>query len=219
MASTPHPLFITLPYKQERAAPDFTSNDDKYPETLVRHFIKHYSKKSDKIFDPFAGLGTTLFEAEKLGRDPYGIEADRDRYEWVAAQMENWTAMRHDDAFKMDKHDFPKFDLVLTSPPFMATSHKWNPLYDGDPKYAGYDVYLKRMTAIFKKLPPLMKKGATLIVHVDNLLIGHRYTPLVRDMADAVSKSFDLKSEIIVAWDNPPAADYKHTHCLVFKKA
>lgn len=219
MPAAPHPLFITLPYKQERAAPSFSTNEDKYPETLVRHFIKHFTKKGDTIFDPFAGLGTTLFEAEELNRKAFGIEADRERYEWVAAQTENWMSMRHDDAFNMDKHDFPKFDFVLTSPPFMAASHKWNPLYDGDPKHAGYDKYLKRMAAIFKKLPPLMKKGAMLAVHVDNLMIGKRYTPLVRDMGDAIGKSLDLKSEIIVAWDEPPAADYKHTHCLLFKKS
>ena len=63
-----------------------------------------------------------------------------------------------------------------------------------------------------------MKKNALLVVQADNLYATNRaYTPLVRDMSIAVSKSFKPEAEIIVRW-SPAKQGYTHTHCLVFKK-
>lgn len=210
------PLFLTLPYKLERDPPPFEGNDIKYPEALVRHFLKLYTKPGDKVFDPFAGLGTTLFVAEEMNRIPYGIEADPLKQEWVAGQLENWTHLQCDDSARMNKIGFPKMDFAMMSPPFMPNHHQWNPLYAGDPKYAGYAAYLKRLTKIFAELSLLMKKSAHIVVQVDNLP-GRTFTPLVRDMSIALEKSFTPVSEIIVAWKNP-TPQYSHTQCLIFKK-
>ena len=211
------PSFISLPYALERDAPSFEDNDIKYPETLVRHFLTAFTKRGDKVFDPFAGLGTTLFVAEEMNRIGYGIEADPMKQEWVAGQLENWTNLVCADSFKASKLGFPKMDFCMTSPPFMPNHHRWNPLFNGDPKKAGYDVYLKRMSAIFAGLKPVLKKGAMLVVQVDNIP-GKTYTPLVRDLSVAISKTFRPDGETIVAWKNGPA-DYPHTHCLIFKNA
>lgn len=218
MASSQHPLFITLPYRHERDVPAHLLGDDKYTESLVRHFLEHYTKEGYKVFDPFAGHGTTLFVAEDMKREAYGIEASRDRHEWVAAQLENWMGLRHDDAFALDRHNFPKFDFVMTSPPYMPRHHKWNPLFAGDPAHAGYARYHKRMGGIFKKVAAAMKRNARLVVSVDNLQHGQYYTPLVHDTAHTLAPYFDLKHEVIIAWDTPPHDKYQHSHCLVFKK-
>lgn len=210
------PLFLTLPFKLERDPPPFEGNDIKYPEALVRHFLKTYTKNGDKVFDPFTGLGTTLFVAEEMGRIPYGIEADPEKYEWVAGQLENWSHLQCDDSAQMNKIGFPKMDFAMMSPPFMPNHHQWNPLYSGNPKYAGYAAYLKRLAKIFSELNMVMKKGAHIVVQVDNLP-GRSYTPLVRDMSIAIERSFRLDAEIIVAWENPTPS-YTHTHCLVAKK-
>ena len=36
---------------------------------IPRQFILRYTKKSDVVFDPFVGSGTTAYEAENLKRD------------------------------------------------------------------------------------------------------------------------------------------------------
>jgi len=41
---------------------------------LVRYFLTKYSIKPGKLFDPFAGVGTTLFAGQALGWETYGIE-------------------------------------------------------------------------------------------------------------------------------------------------
>jgi len=158
-----------------------------------------------------------MFIEEELNRVPYGIEFESQKHQWVAGQLENWTHLIHDDAARLEKYNFPKMDLVLTSPPYMPRHHKYNPLYGGDPKYAGYDQYLKRMGFIFKKIGGVMKKNAPLIIHVDNLQHGKTFTPLVRDIANTLDKNFIQTGETIVQWKNSKP-DYPQTQFLIFKK-
>lgn len=210
--------FITLPYKLERPAPPFEGNDICYPAALVRHFLKEYTKKGDKILDPFAGLGTTLFVAEEMGRIPYGIEAERARFEWTAGQLENWQNIFHEDSAHIAQLPLPKMDFFMTSPPYMPIDHDWNPLYSGDPAHQGYAAYMSRMRYIFGEIEKVMKKGAMGVVQVDNLRHTRTFTPLVHDIAAAVGDSFRLLDEKIIRWENGPA-DYPYTQCLIFKKA
>lgn len=209
--------FITLPWKFEREAPRFESNAIKSPESLARYVLKNHTKKGNVIFDPFTGLGTNMFIAEEMGRIPFGIEAEEQKQQWVAGQLKNWTHLIHDDAANLEKYNFPKIDLVVTSPPYMERHTKYNPLYAGNPKFAGYDKYLKRMEFIFSKLGNIMKKNAPLIVQLDNIQNGKNFTPLIHDIANTINKNFIQTGETIIKWDNPKP-DYPFTTLLYFKK-
>jgi len=210
-----HDSLITIPWILERTAAPLEETD-KYPEGLVRHFLNRYTRPGDKVLDPFAGLGTTLFVAEEMNRRPFGVEADRTRYEWVAGQLERWDSLIHGDAGDVADLGCPKMDFCMTSPPYMPSHHKWNPLFGGDPVRAGYAVYLARMAEIFAGVRRVMKKNAYLAVQADNLPRKGGCTPLVHDMTRAVSQSFRFETETIVVWERPKP-DYTHTHVLIFK--
>lgn len=46
----------------------------KFIPHIPRYFIEKYTKKEDVVLDPFAGSGTTLLEANILGRNSLGID-------------------------------------------------------------------------------------------------------------------------------------------------
>lgn len=211
-----YPSFIELEYAKEHAVSANDSDEDKFSECIPRYFIKNFvTKEKSKIFDPFLGHGTTAFVAEECGHIPYGIEADQERFEWAAGQLEYWQNIKCDDALFMNDLGFPKMDLCITSPPFMAANHNWNPLYGGDPDYKGYTQYLKKMTAIFAALKLRMERGSHIIVHTDNIE-GKVFTPLVRDFSILISENFAPKGETIIKFKNAPE-DYPLTRCLIFK--
>ncbi len=206
---------LELPFTLERTAPPFEGNDIKYPESLPRHFIAQCTRRGARVFDPFAGLGTTLFVAEELGRKAYGVEADPRRHEWVAGQLDNWMGVVCADSARVARLGFPKMDFCMTSPPFMPVTDTYNPLCGGNPAQAGYAAYLKRLALIFRHLTGVMKKGAPLVVHVDNIA-GRRFTPLVRDMGAAVAHSWRQTDEVVVRWQEKSQGQARHTHALVF---
>jgi hypothetical protein len=47
------------------------------PMELIERFIRNSSNIGDFIFDPFAGTGTTILAAAKLGRKTDGCEIDK----------------------------------------------------------------------------------------------------------------------------------------------
>lgn len=59
-----------------------------FPEELPEWFIKLFTKEGDTVLDPFAGSGTTLFVAERMGRNAIGIEIIEEYYKMVKDQLE-----------------------------------------------------------------------------------------------------------------------------------
>ena len=59
-----------------------------FPEELPEWFIKLFTKEGDMVLDPFAGSGTTLFVAERMGRNAIGIEIIEEYYKMVKDRLE-----------------------------------------------------------------------------------------------------------------------------------
>lgn len=210
---------ITLSAKKSILPRKFQSNDNRYPESLVKYFIDKYTKKGDKIFDPFAGLGTTLIVAEKMGRVPYGIEFDKKRYDYIETKLTNKRNIICGDSLRLAKYKFPNFDFSMTSPPYNPKDEENYLSGKG-----GYTGYLKDIRNIYAQLKNRMKKNSYIVIEVVNLK-GETVTTLAWDIAREVSKVFNFEGEIIADWRTKGRRKnngyygygYDHSYCLIFK--
>ena len=58
--------------------PSATAHFAVFPDDLIEPCIKAGSREGDTVLDPFAGSGTTLEVAERLGRNSIGIELNEE---------------------------------------------------------------------------------------------------------------------------------------------
>ena len=216
--------YIVLPYEKRRQIPDeFHDDDNRSPESLVEFFISQFTHPDDIVFDPFAGLGTTLFVAEAMGRVPFGIEADVQRYEYVRSQLTMKDNIILGDARNLDTFNVPRIDFVFTSPIFMRCDETKNPL-SGFKEPGTYQDYLDQLQDIFRKIRGFLKPGAKVIVEAFNLGATSKRpsTLLAWDIARALSGALKFEKEIIACWegtdsgDSPHIYGYNHSYCLMF---
>lgn len=76
--------------KEQFSAMDINAPDGRHgtkhhkwqkPAELFERFVRHSTDEDDLVVDPFAGSGTTLLEAAKLGRSNRGCDADPEAIE------------------------------------------------------------------------------------------------------------------------------------------
>ena len=198
---------------------EFQDNDDRYPESLVEYFLQLYTQEGDKVFDPFAGLGTTLLVSEKSNRIPFGIEIDRQRYEFIQSKLTHKDNIICGNSLELNTHTFPLFDFSITSPPY-------NPIDEENylSGQGGYKGFIKDIGKIYSQLKDFMKSDSYIIIEVSNLK-AKEITTLAWDIGKEVSKIFHFEGEVIVQWETKNADNedgnygygYDHSYCLVFR--
>jgi hypothetical protein len=117
----------------------YTDESNKHPgkmlPTIARYAIRTYTSPGDFVFDPMAGIGTTLVEAMWLGRYGVGLEYE---WDWVAQAADNIRHAVQDgargraDIYCGDSTTLPsllparlrgRVALVITSPPYGPSTH------------------------------------------------------------------------------------------------
>jgi hypothetical protein len=184
--------------------------DDRSPPELAELALKAYSKPGDWVLDPFAGLGTTLFAAGRLGRHGIGFEPNPDRHAWVSSRLTGPSRIIPAPIQTFGAHDLPPFQLVFTSPPYPAVrleDDPWGPSYFED------------MAAIFATIARAMAPDGHMVVEVSNILTEDGYRPLVGQMAEALGKVLRLEREIarVNTSDWPAGPGVGHSALLIFR--
>jgi DNA modification methylase len=173
--------------------------DVTFSEELVEVLLAEFTQPGDLVLDPFAGFGTTLVVAERMGRRALGVELLPERVAFIRTRLMNRDAVVEGDALHLAGLNLPAVDFVMTSPPYMALAdHPQNPLtayrtLDGD-----YTAYIRQLGLIFESVGRLLKPGGHVVINIANLRSGAVLTPLARDISDALSSVMTLEQEALV---------------------
>jgi DNA modification methylase len=210
--------FLRLANTQaEPLPPAFQQDDVRYPAALVRYFLRQYTRPGDRVFDPFAGFGTTLLAAEGAGRSPLGLEYDPARVAYVRERLADPTALIHGDARRLASYHLPPVDFSMTSPPYMGRDDMEDPLTAYTEAGAGYDAYLAGIRDVYAQVRALLRPGARAVIEAANLKSAGGVTTLAWDLARAVGEVLVFEGEVVVGWDHY-GYGYDHSYCLVFRR-
>lgn len=220
------PTYLSLEYEHRDELPPGHTNEVRTPDALVEHFLERYTEPGDRVIDVFAGFGTTLAVAERLGRIPVGLEYVADRVAHIEDRLGTPDHVRQGSVLDLEPSWFPPSDCCFTSPPFMTRTMERNPFRN----YSGrstYGKYLDDIETAFGRLDPVLAPGGRVIVDIVNMKHDGRVTPLAWDVADRISNVFRFDGEVVVTWEGDGSPGdregrfgygYDHSYCHVFTK-
>jgi acyl carrier protein len=199
------------------------------PESVVERYINRYSRHGDTVLDPFAGFGSTLSVALRLGRKACGVELDPERHAYAAARLPAGTQLIHGDARDIGTFDLPAVDLCFTGPPFFSSDRLLNMI--GVPDLSEtYDAYLADLRNIFTAVCDRLRPGGFLVTQFANFVVrpGFRgegshegLLPLAWDAARALDPLIPLvRDEIwcIAPGERQSPFAGRHGYFLIFRK-
>lgn len=210
------------PYLLLRAAdldaqrPHGEVDDVHFTEALAESVLADSTRPGDVVLDPFAGYGTTLAVAQRMGRRAVGVELLAEHVELVRSRTAGRAQVVEGDSRRLAALVDGPIDLVLTSPPYMSrVAHPENPLTGYATDDGDYPTYLRELGQVFAQVAALLRPGGHAVLNVANLVTRHQgddvVTPLAWDVGRAAARHLTFLGETFLCWDvHPPglAGDY-----------
>jgi len=207
--------FIHRPPKRKE---DEVLHPAKFPESLVKDFIKFFTKEEDWVFDPFLGTGSTLIASGELNRNAVGIELQKKYYTTSESRVKNGkysstlipingNSLNAIELIKKQNLLIEKFDYVITSPPYWNQLER-NSLRQTKRKNSGLDTkyssdkndlgnitdfnnFIEFQAKIFDVVWDLIKAGGYLTIITNNVYNESKLYPLAFDTAISLTKRND----------------------------
>lgn len=185
-------------------------------ERLAEVFVAEYTAPGDMVLDPFAGSGSTMAVARRLGRRGLGVEVVPELAAGIRKRLGD-EAVVAGDSRRIESLHLPPADLVMTSPPFMTrTDHEQNPLSGYQTLDGDYAAYIPELAAITVALARIVRPGGRVVLNVWNFHHGGEFTALADDLEAALKGILDLEQRVQACWDDnadTPDDDI----CLVYR--
>lgn len=232
--------------EERRVAPNSQDHPATFSPTMIEDFVRFFTKRGQKVLDPFCGIGSTLVACKRSGRIAYGIELNTKYYEICLKRVPEF----RDNIFNCNAEDInqlhlPHMDFSISSPPYwnvlnrstrdfkkVRTKENLDYRYSEDERDLGnivdYDEFLTRVSNIYLSIYDILKAGGYLVVIVKNVKKGGKLYPLAWDIAKSLSGKYSLKDEKVWIQDEISLAPYGypfswvsnilHHYCIIVRK-
>lgn len=174
---------------------------------IVDHVIERLSSPGDLVFDPFAGFGTTLERAARLGRRAAGVELLPERVGYMRRRIpQAWVGVGDArDLRPVLRVLADRVDLIVSSPPYMTmTHHEADPLTGYEESGGNYDRYLCELGRVAAQCARLLTPGGYLVWNVADILHEGVKTPLIDDCARVLDAHLAREAIVKIHWDELP---------------
>lgn len=176
--------------------------------------IRRYTKKNGIVLDMFMGSGTTLFEAETLGRSYIGFDINDSIIAYVQKKMvgskikylihncditnqENISYMLSDDLIKLQDTGV---DLIMSHPPYLDIVRFTNKKEDLS-NITDLNTFIASYIKGVKNVWPFLKRNQYLVLVIGDLWRYGEVIPLGFYLMNAIRQSFNCQLKGIVIKD------------------
>lgn len=194
-----------------------------FPLQLAQRLIECFTTSEDTvIFDPFAGIGTTVIAADRMNKTGIGIEISAKFVETARKRLGQRglfttrpaTSVIHcDDAYNLLSCVGPSsVDMVITSPPYWdiliqkrtadykAIRHYGDAQHDLG-KIVDYDEFLDALADVFRLVFKALKPNKYCAVVVMDLRKKDKFYPFHSDLAQRLSEQVGFIFDDMIIWD------------------
>ncbi len=185
---------------------------------IPHQMMRRYTRPGDWVLDPFAGSGTTLIEARRLGRNALGVElqpsvAERAR-DLIAAEpnrhatsatVEIGDCLSVDYRALLERHGRQSAQLVLLHPPYYDIIK-----FSDDPRdlsnAASVETFLAMIGQLVERVAPVLDAGRYLALVIGDKYAKTEWIPLgFHAMSEVLKRDFALKSIIVKNFEQTSA--------------
>ena len=214
---------IWSPPLQERERSDAFALS--FSPRLVQHLIGQYSRPGDTVLDCFLGSGTTMIEAELMGRHSIGVDCNED---YLAAVRELPALAGHAlepalfcaDARQMPFLSDDSVDLIVTQPPYGGT-HRYSRNNPHDLSLLSPRDFLVAIEGLADELYRVLKEDGICALLIGDIKDRGRIMPLGFQFVHRfLSRGFSVKDiyDHRTPSSNLPTAFNPHEYLFLFQK-